>query len=60
MFSDFLRELELRTRPVHPESRAAMQARWDALPDHVRTPNQLLGRGAVGCEGTHGVFPNVI
>ncbi|WP_051427166.1 hypothetical protein [Arthrobacter sp. H20] len=57
MVLDFLRELEARTRPVHPESRAAMQARWDALPEHVKTPNQLLGRSAVGCEGTHGVFP---
>lgn len=57
MVLDFLAELELRTRPVHPESRATMQARWAALPDHVKTPNQLLGRGAVGCEGTHGVFP---
>lgn len=49
--------VELLTRPVHPESRAALDARWAALPEHVRTPNQLLGRSAVGCEGTHGVFP---
>ena len=51
------RTVELLTRPVHPESRAALEARWEALPDHVKTANQLLGRGAVGCEGTHGVFP---
>jgi hypothetical protein len=57
MITDFLRDFELRTRPVHPESRAAMDARWAELPDHVKTANQLLGRGAVGCEGTHGVFP---
>lgn len=55
--TDFLTNLELSTRPVHPESRAAMDARWAALPEHVKTPNQLLGRSAVGCEGTHGVFP---
>lgn len=48
---------ELRTRPVHPESRAALDRRWAELPGHVKTPAQLLGRTAVGCEGTHGVFP---
>lgn len=48
---------ELKTRPVHPESRAALDRRWAGLPEHVKTPSQLLGRTAVGCEGTHGVFP---
>lgn len=57
MITDFLRDFELRTRPIHPESRAAMDARWAELPDHVKMANQLLGRGSVGCEGTHGVFP---
>ncbi|MEC5182191.1 hypothetical protein [Arthrobacter sp. CG_A4] len=52
-----LRSVELLTRPVHPESRAAMDQRWAELPEHVKTPAQLLGRSAVGCEGTHGVFP---
>ncbi|MCB5292547.1 hypothetical protein [Arthrobacter sp. SO3] len=52
-----LRSVELLTRPVHPESRAAMDRRWAGLPGHVKTPAQLLGRSAVGCEGTHGVFP---
>ncbi len=52
-----LRSLELGTRPVHPESRAALARRWSELPGHVKTPAQLLGRTAVGCEGTHGVFP---
>ncbi|GAB3536318.1 hypothetical protein GCM10027403_16700 [Arthrobacter tecti] len=54
---EVLRQLELATRPIHPESRAALDARWSALPDHVKTQNQLLGRSAIGCEGTHGVFP---
>lgn len=49
--------LELGTRPVHSESRAALARRWAELPEHVKTPAQLLGRAAVGCEGTHGVFP---
>ncbi|XAS66983.1 hypothetical protein V3C33_16155 [Micrococcaceae bacterium Sec5.7] len=44
-----LRSVELLTRPVHPESRAAMDQRWAELPDHVKTPAQLLGRSAVGC-----------
>ncbi|MET3143903.1 UNVERIFIED_ORG: hypothetical protein ABIB13_003640 [Arthrobacter sp. UYEF2] len=52
-----LRSVELLTRPVHPESRAAMDQRWAGLPGQVKTPAQLLGRSAVGCEGTHGVFP---
>jgi hypothetical protein len=56
-FAAFLRHLELVTRPVHPESRAALDRRWAELPGHVKTPAQLLGRTAVGCEGTHGVFP---
>lgn len=55
--ADVLRELERQTRPVHPESRLALDLRWANLPEHVKTPNQLLGRCAVGCEGTHGVFP---
>ncbi len=56
-FAARLRTIELSTRPIHPESRAALDNRWAELPDHVKTPNQLLGRSAVGCEGTHGVFP---
>ena len=45
------------TRPVNTEFVAAMDRRWKELPEHVRTPAQVLGRHAVGCEGTHGVFP---
>ncbi|MDJ0396141.1 radical SAM domain-containing protein [Rhodococcus sp. G-MC3] len=45
------------TRPVDPRTRAALDERWAALPAAVRTPSQTLGRHAVGCEGTHGVFP---
>ncbi len=56
-FIETIRELELLTRPVHPESKAALDRRWAELPAHVKTPEQLLGRCAVGCEGTHGVFP---
>lgn len=52
-----LRRLELATRPVHPDTRAALEHRWSELPAAVRTPAQLLGRRTPGCEGTHGVFP---
>jgi hypothetical protein len=45
------------TRPRDPELVAALRARWDELPSHVRTPAQVLGQYGVGCEGTHGVFP---
>ncbi|MEP6981271.1 MAG: radical SAM domain-containing protein [Nakamurella sp.] len=52
-----LRRLMEATRPVHPETRAAMDRRWSELPVGARTPAQTIGRHAVGCEGTHGVFP---
>jgi hypothetical protein len=44
-------------RPVDPEFAAAMARRWAGLPETARTPGQVLGRHGVGCEGTHGVFP---
>jgi hypothetical protein len=52
-----LRVWEVRTRVVSPEMADALRRRWDALPDHVKTPAQLLGQRSTGCEGTHGVFP---
>ncbi len=52
-----LRSLEAATRPISAESQAALDRRWAELPDQVRTAAQTLGRQAVGCEGTHGVFP---
>lgn len=45
------------TRPVHAETAEALARRWAELPESARTPAQSLGRHAVGCEGTHGVFP---
>ncbi len=51
------RALEELTRPVHAQTRAVLAARWRELPESTRTPAQVLGRHAVGCEGTHGVFP---
>ncbi len=54
---DRLRALEVLTRPEHPDLTAALARRWDELPAHVKTRNQMLGRRTAGCEGTHGVFP---
>jgi MoaA/NifB/PqqE/SkfB family radical SAM enzyme len=45
------------TRPVHPDTEAALARRWRELPASARAPAQLLGRRTPGCEGTHGVFP---
>ncbi len=53
----WLERLEQLTRPVHPETERVLRERWSELPEAVHTPAQLLGRHAVGCEGTHGVFP---
>jgi hypothetical protein len=52
-----LRSFAAATRPVHADTETALAARWRELPDHVKTPDQLLGRRTLGCEGTHGVFP---
>jgi hypothetical protein len=52
-----LRAVERATRPEDEEFAAAMERRWAELPEAARTPGQILGRHAVGCEGTHGVFP---
>ena len=49
--------IENATRPVSRDLEAALARRWAELPDHVRTPAQLLGRRTAGCEGTHVVFP---
>jgi len=52
-----IRSLVLASRPVHPDTAAALQRRWRELPQAARTSSQLLGRRTSGCEGTHGVFP---
>lgn len=52
-----VRRWRLTTRPVRPETAATLARRWAELPESARTPAQSLGRHAVGCEGTQGVFP---
>ncbi len=56
-FAARLRALVAATAPVDPETASALARRWADLPEHARTPAQTLGQHAVGCEGTHGVFP---
>ncbi|MGH9055652.1 MAG: radical SAM domain-containing protein [Acidimicrobiales bacterium] len=53
----WLARVERVTRPVADGTRDAFARRWAELPAHIRTDAQTLGRAAVGCEGTHGVFP---
>lgn len=52
-----LRRLDRATRLAHPHVERAMAERWANLPEHARTPSQMLGQRFLGCEGTHGVFP---
>ncbi|HET9058597.1 MAG TPA: hypothetical protein VFN61_01650 [Acidimicrobiales bacterium] len=52
-----LADAERLTRPVSQETREVYARRWQELPERSRTPGQTIGRHAVGCEGTHGVFP---
>lgn len=52
-----LREIEVATRPIDPETEAALARRWDSLPASAQVPGQLIGRKFTGCEATHGVFP---
>ncbi|MFA7324570.1 MAG: hypothetical protein WC005_09445, partial [Candidatus Nanopelagicales bacterium] len=52
-----LHQFERLTRTVDPEFRERLRERWAELPLGVRTSAQVVGRHAIGCEGTHGVFP---
>lgn len=40
--------------PINPEKQALLRARWDSLPDALRTPNQLAGRHLTHCGFTTG------
>ncbi len=52
-----LRRYEIATRPIDPETEAALATRWRSLPESARVNGQLIGRRSTGCEATHGVFP---
>ncbi|HJY81488.1 MAG TPA: radical SAM protein [Candidatus Binatia bacterium] len=43
--------------PVSSETRKLLQVTWERLPEHLRTPNQFLGRQYVGCGATIGAMP---
>lgn len=44
-------------QPVSPSTRAALRAAWQRLPQHLRAPNQFLGRQYAGCGATIGMLP---
>lgn len=53
----WLRKIEEQTRPFQSDEFRFYKERYDALPEHVKTSSQILGRSTMGCEGTHSVFP---
>ena len=40
--------------PIDPEKQALLRARWESLPNELRTPNQLAGRHLTHCGFTTG------
>jgi hypothetical protein len=52
-----IKRLNEMTQPMTLQAREALERRWRELPEHVKTPAQIVGRRSLGCEGTHGVFP---
>jgi len=44
-------------RPIDQEMQVKLTRRWNGLPVHLRTPQQLLGRQELGCGATVGVMP---
>jgi len=44
------------TRPIDPERTAAISRRRNDFPDEWQTGNQMIGRFAVACGATHGVY----
>ncbi len=51
------RLLEVLTEPVRAESRALLATNWAALPEHLRTKEQMLGVQGNGCGATIGAMP---
>lgn len=51
------RVLDVIAEPVRAESRALLAANWDALPEALRTPQQMLGVQGNGCGATIGTMP---
>ena len=51
------RVLDVLASPVRSESRALLARNWDALPDSLRTSQQMLGVQGNGCGATIGAMP---
>ena len=51
------RLLTVLTEPVRAESRALLATNWDALPELLRTKEQMLGVQGNGCGATIGAMP---
>ena len=43
--------------PVSSETQQLLRAAWQRLPEHLRTPNQFLGKQYAGCGATIGAMP---
>ena len=51
------RVLDVLANPVRSESRSLLARNWDALPDSLRTSQQMLGVQGNGCGATIGAMP---
>ena len=51
------RVLNVLAEPVRTESRALLTRNWHALPESLRTPEQMLGVQGNGCGATIGAMP---
>ena len=51
------RVLSVLAQPVRAESRALLQRNWNALPESLRTKEQMLGVQGNGCGATIGAMP---
>ena len=48
---------QILREPVLAETRANLARSWARVPEHLRTPHQMLGRGGNGCGATIGALP---
>ncbi|MEM9294016.1 MAG: hypothetical protein AAGD01_20215 [Acidobacteriota bacterium] len=55
-FGKIRRWVQALQHPISRERRALNRARLDDLPEHLQTPQQVLGRGHHSCGATHGVL----
>lgn len=48
---------QILREPVLAETRANLARSWSRVPEQLRTPHQMLGRGGNGCGATIGALP---